>query len=199
MPYCGLDLRVVYYDMVWRLEGTRIQTIARQLCEAIRLLHSHNFYHLDIKPQNLALGHRNSELTVIDLGCTIYGVPPCVVKGAVGIYEFVALEVRLWFDWEDTEEGDPPPAWNPQRADAWAIGNVIALLLDLDEIVVDCRYELMSFSDWMMNARPSMDEALQELDAIIGSPRRPNHLRNGSSSSIDTTSPISSIPAITAL
>ncbi|KAF9264457.1 kinase-like protein [Marasmius fiardii PR-910] len=197
MPHCGLDLRMVYYDMVWRLEGTRIQTIARQLCEAIRFLHSHNFYHLDIKPQNLALGHPNSDLTVIDLGCTMYGVPPCIVKGAVGTYEFVAPEVRVWFDWEDTE-GDPPPAWNPRRADAWAIGNVIALLLDLDEIVVDHRNELMSFSDWMMNARPSMDEALQELDTIIRSPRQPNHLRSGSSSSIDTTFSISSTPAITA-
>ncbi|KAG7087775.1 hypothetical protein E1B28_013717 [Marasmius oreades] len=187
MPDYGDDLNII---MKQRLSGTRIQTIARQLCEAIEFLHSHNLYHLDIKPQNLAIDDFTSDLTVIDLGWVMYGVPPCAVEGATGTYGFVAPEVRRWFDWEETEdsEGDAPPFYNPQKADAWAIGNVISILLDKD-VPVAGRFMLESFSEWMMEERPSMTAALDKLDYFFPPSTPEAHSRSSSASldSIDTS------------
>ncbi|KAG7089286.1 hypothetical protein E1B28_010984 [Marasmius oreades] len=158
--------------MVCKVAGTRIYIIARQLCEAIRFLHSNNLYHLDIKPQNLAIDHYTSDLTVIDLGWVMYAPPPCVIEGAAGTSGLVAPEVQRWFDWEEleTEDEDPPPFYNPQKADTWAIGNVIRILLDKADGYVDRYHLLECFSEWMMEQMPSMDTALEKLEGLFCSP-----------------------------
>ncbi|KAK1226892.1 hypothetical protein PQX77_010108 [Marasmius sp. AFHP31] len=46
-------------------------------------------------------------------------------------------QVLLWYDWEDewkssegTTERPRPPKYNPRKADAWAMGNVVTILVD---------------------------------------------------------------------
>ncbi|KAG7093099.1 hypothetical protein E1B28_009385 [Marasmius oreades] len=197
MPDYGFDLSIVTMVFKRRLAGTRIYIIARQLCEAIQFLHNNNLYHLDIKPQNLAIDDLTSDLTVIDLGWVMYAPPPCVIEGPAGTSGLVAPEVQRWFDWEETEEGDAPPFYNPQKADAWAIGNVIHILLDkADDIVGE--YLLEPFSEWMMEERPSMDAALEKLEDLFDPPMAA-HSRNGSTSTLDSTDiSFSSLPVVTA-
>ncbi|KAG7093095.1 hypothetical protein E1B28_009382 [Marasmius oreades] len=181
MPDYGHDLNWVSMVFKERLAGTRIRIIAHQLCEAIQFLHSNNLYHLDIKPQNLTIDHHTSNLTVIDLGWVMYAPPPCVIEGPAGTSGLVAPEVQRWFDWEETEDGDPPPFYNPQKADAWAIGNVIRILLDkADDIVGE--YLLEPFSEWMMDERPSMDTALAKLEDLFYPP-----MPTRSTSALDST------------
>ncbi|KAK7032368.1 hypothetical protein VNI00_013116 [Paramarasmius palmivorus] len=166
MPDYGYDLNAVNGRS---LSGTRLHVITRQLIEAIQFLHSHNLCHLDIKPHNLAMDHRTSDLTVIDLGWVMYGKPPCMPQGSAGTYECVAPEVRKWFDWEETEEGDPPPLYDPWKVDAWAIGHTVRILMNKKEVVVDGWHELDEFSRWMMEDRPSMIKALERFDAVFKS------------------------------
>ncbi|KAK1236112.1 hypothetical protein PQX77_000639, partial [Marasmius sp. AFHP31] len=104
-----------------RLCGKAIQSIAVQLCEAIAFLHSHCFFHLDIKPDNLSFDHITSRLTVLDLGWTIHSAfKKPGVYFATGTRDFAPPEVLAWFDWEDMDEDDPTPSprsFDPRKAD----------------------------------------------------------------------------------
>ncbi|KAJ8073883.1 hypothetical protein PM082_012161 [Marasmius tenuissimus] len=87
-------------------------------------------------------------------------------------------EVRKWFEWEEArKEGGgsadqpPPERYSTRKADAWAIGNAIAILLrrmlKSDEPPhVDHRHDLKKFAKWMMAKRPLMKVALEALDRI---------------------------------
>ncbi|KAG7089327.1 hypothetical protein E1B28_011024 [Marasmius oreades] len=74
----------------------------------------------------------------------------------------------------DAEEGVEPEGYDPQRADSWAVGNVIRTLLH-EESYADDWDELHDFSLWMKKERPNMDEALKWLDFSLWLKReRPN-------------------------
>ncbi|KAL0068987.1 hypothetical protein AAF712_003980 [Marasmius tenuissimus] len=157
-----------------RLCGKAIHTIALQLCEAIAFLHSHCFFHLDIKPDNLAFDHITSRLTVLDLGWTIHSAfKKPGVYFATGTRDFAPPEVFAWFEWEAMDEDDPtpsPPSFDPRKADVWAIGNVISILLYSDVEQVDDGAELVEFSQWLMQHapkdRPTIEEALKRLEEV---------------------------------
>ncbi|KAL0568277.1 hypothetical protein V5O48_013706 [Marasmius crinis-equi] len=174
MPYYGQDL--------WELStpsersvlaGPVILKLARQLCTAIAFLHSHNMYHLDIKPENIAVNIRKGhQLTVIDLGSVAVGKPPCTLGCAVGTYDYAAPEVQKWFDWDDSDQRDEaePRRYNPAKADAWAVGNVIDIVLDSvladEDLDVDHLDALDDFVVWMKAKRPSMEVALRRLNTF---------------------------------
>ncbi|KAL0068986.1 hypothetical protein AAF712_003979 [Marasmius tenuissimus] len=157
-----------------RLCGKAIHGIAVQLCEAIAFLHSHCFFHLDIKPENLAFDHSTSRLTILDLGWTMHAAfkKPGVYL-AVGTYRYAPHEVRAWHEWEDMADDDPtpsPPSFDPRKADVWAIGNLIVILLQSDAEQVDHYEELVDFSQWLAQYepkdRPTAEEALKRLGEI---------------------------------
>ncbi|KAK1229602.1 hypothetical protein PQX77_007333 [Marasmius sp. AFHP31] len=164
-----------------RLCGKAIQSIAVQLCEAIAFLHSHCFFHLDIKPDNLAFDHITSRLTVLDLGWTIHSAfKKPGIYFATGTRDFAPPEVLAWFDWEDMDEDDPTPSprsFDPRKADVWGIGNLIAILLHSDVKQVDHYEELVDFSQWLAQHeskdRPSAEEALERLREISSPPPSP--------------------------
>ncbi|KAK1219187.1 Serine/threonine-protein kinase 17A [Marasmius sp. AFHP31] len=183
MPHCGTNL----YQLIKPYErsvlaGPVILRIAQQLCRAIAFLHSHNMYHLDIKPQNLALNVKNSnnELHVIDLGWVMRGKQPCYLRHATGTYEYSPPEVRRWHEWEDAREEDPenetppPKRFNPLKADVWAVGNVLLIILsnvfEEKELNVDFADQLWEFGTWMTKKRPKMEEAIERLDEIVAHP-----------------------------
>ena len=188
MPHCGQDLRThILPSKRSVLAGPVIGRLAHQLCTAIAFLHSHNMYHLDIKPQNLAVNaDKDCELTVIDLGWVMSARQPCYVTGAAGTFGYVAPEVQKWLDWDDAmdeleddeEEPPPPPKYNPQKADSWAIGNVIHILIgaleysdsdsdyDGEDLYVENREGLLEFGTWVMEERPTMELALERLRAL---------------------------------
>ncbi|KAL0068984.1 hypothetical protein AAF712_003977 [Marasmius tenuissimus] len=117
-----------------RLCGTTIHNIATQLCEAITFLHSYGFFRLDIKPHNLAFDHSTSRLAVIDLRSSMHGDLKNSVIQAM-----------------DKDDSTPsPPLYDPRRADVWAIGNVISVLLYSDVEQVDYGAELVEFNQWLM-------------------------------------------------
>ncbi|KAK1236114.1 Serine/threonine-protein kinase brsk1 [Marasmius sp. AFHP31] len=161
-----------------RLCGRVIHDIAVQLCEAIDFLHSHCFFHLDIKPDNLAFDHITSRLTVLDLGWTIHSTfkKPGIYL-ATGTRDFAPPEVFAWFEWEDMDEDDPTPSprsFDPRKADVWGIGNLIAILLQSDVEQVDHYEELVDFSQWLTRYvpkdRPTVGEALERLREISSPP-----------------------------
>ncbi|KAK1236116.1 hypothetical protein PQX77_000643 [Marasmius sp. AFHP31] len=159
-----------------RLCGGVIYDIAVQLCEAITFLHSHGFFHLDIKPDNLAFDRTTSRLTVLDLGWVMHGnFKNPVITGATGTRDYAPPEVRVWFEWEATDDDDPNPAsYNPRKADVWAIGNLIAILLRSDVGQVDYYEELIDFSQWLTQYdpedRPTVEEALERLREMSSPP-----------------------------
>ncbi|KAL0069652.1 hypothetical protein AAF712_003310 [Marasmius tenuissimus] len=189
MPYSGEDLNEIVGNAPEYLAGPVMHRIAHQLCTAISFLHLQNMYHLDIKPQNL-LVHvgKDCEFTVADLGWVTSGRS---VACATGTYDYAPPEVRKWFeleakrkegDWLADQDQPPPERYSTRKADAWAIGNVIAVLLrrmlDPDEPPhVDHRHDLLKFAKWMMAKRPPMKVALERLDQIAarsGAPRTPS-------------------------
>ncbi|KAL0069189.1 hypothetical protein AAF712_003877 [Marasmius tenuissimus] len=181
MPHCGTNLhQLIKPSERSVLAGPVILQIAQQLCQAIAFLHSHNMYHLDIKPQNLALNpeNNNNELHVIDLGWVMRGPgqQPCYLRRATGTYEYSPPEVRRWHEWEDAREEDPPEAsppkrFNPLKADAWAVGNVLLIILSKvledEELDVEFADQLWEFGTWLMKKRPKMEEAIGRLDEIV--------------------------------
>ncbi|KAK1223375.1 hypothetical protein PQX77_013774 [Marasmius sp. AFHP31] len=193
MPFYGVDLtEILRRSQRSSLAGPVILKLAYQLCTAISFLHSHNMYHLDIKPENIVVDEeKDSKLTVIDLGWVMSARQPCSVWGATGTRHYAPPEVQLWYEWEDESrrsEGSAdrprPPKYNPRKTDAWAIGNVVTILLDavLDEdenleiLEVDHSEELYKFATWMMDKRPRIEVALKRLDWIAthyGAPRTP--------------------------
>ncbi|KAL0069653.1 hypothetical protein AAF712_003311 [Marasmius tenuissimus] len=176
MPDLGEDLDKIVSNAPQYLAGPVMLRIARDLCSAISFLHSQNMYHLDIKPQNL-LAHiaKDCEFTVADLGWVTSGR---YVAYATGTYDYAPPEVRRWFEWEEAQKeggdsGDQPPPerYSTRKADAWAIGNAIAILLrrmlKSDEPPhVDHRHDLKKFAKWMMAKRPPMKVALEALGRI---------------------------------
>ncbi|KAL0567371.1 Serine/threonine-protein kinase 17A [Marasmius crinis-equi] len=175
-PYYGQDLwELSTPSERSALAGPVILKLARQLCTAIAFLHSHNMHHLDIKPENIALDIRKDhQLTVIDLGSVVIGRRPCTAEGAVGTYEHVAPEVKKWFEWENKrEELEKPCGYNPLKADSWAVGNVIDIILDSvlvdEDLDVDHLDALDGFVIWMKAKRPTMEAALRRLNTFSAS------------------------------
>ncbi|KAL0060033.1 Serine/threonine-protein kinase 17A [Marasmius tenuissimus] len=161
MPHCGTNLYMLIKPSERSvLAGSVILRIAQQLCRAIAFLHSHNMYHLDIKPQNLALNTENNsnELHVIDLGWVMRGQQPCYLRRATGTYEYSAPEVRRWHEWEDAREEEPesvneappPKRFNPLKADVWAVGNVLLILLSnvLEDEELDVEFADRALGVW---------------------------------------------------
>ncbi|KAL0565917.1 hypothetical protein V5O48_016099 [Marasmius crinis-equi] len=170
MPYYGQDLcELMRPSSRSVLAGPVILKLARQLCTAIAFLHSHNMYHLDIKPENIALNIRKGyQLTVIDLGSVVIGRRPCTVEGALGTYEHAPPEVRKWFEWENKrEELEKPRRYDPAKADAWAVANVIDIILDSvladENLDVNHLDALDDFVVWMKEKRHTMEAALRRL------------------------------------
>ncbi|KAL0069650.1 SH3 domain binding kinase, member 2 [Marasmius tenuissimus] len=188
MPDFGENLDDIVNNAPHYLAGPVMLRISRKLCTAISFLHLHNMCHLDIKPQNL-VAHiaKDCEFTVVDLG---WVTSARSVACATGTYDYAPPEVRKWFEWEwkVREEGSSPPdepppeSYNTRKADAWAIGDVIASILRRmlkpDEPThVDHRHDLLKFAKWMMAKRPPMKVALERLDQIAarsGAPRTPS-------------------------
>ncbi|KAL0567791.1 hypothetical protein V5O48_014201 [Marasmius crinis-equi] len=192
MPLYGDDLTELADNETHLLAGSVLLKLARQLCTAVTFLHSHNMYHLDIKPQNLVVDVDNDcDLTLIDLGWVMRGKQPCAVDGATGTYDYAPPEVRLWFEWEEVfintgKRGPKPPLYNPRKADAWMIGNLIGILLRRlaghDDLQVESRHEILAFAEWIMNKRPRIDVALKRLDRIATNPgvsRTPSTIDSG--------------------
>ncbi|KAF9265393.1 kinase-like protein [Marasmius fiardii PR-910] len=155
MPFYGDSLQkmITWYSPDY-LAGPFIRRLARQLCTAIDFLHDHNIYHLDIKPQNLVIHRETYDLTVIDLDWVMSGKQPCSIGGASGTYNYAPPEVRKWFEWKHSSS--QPRRYNPRKADAWAIGNVIHILLETaleDDLYYEVTHsdELWAFSCWMMD------------------------------------------------
>ncbi|KAK1233542.1 hypothetical protein PQX77_003299 [Marasmius sp. AFHP31] len=173
----GDDLFLTTAYSLWareRLFGKAIHTITVQLCEAITFLHSHCFFHLDIKPENVAFDHKTSRLTILDLGWTMHATfkQPGVYI-ATGTYRYAPPEVRAWFEWEDMGDDDPtpsPPSFDPRKADVWGIGNLISILLRSDVEQVDHYEDLIDFSQWLAQYepkdRPTAEEALKRLEEV---------------------------------
>ncbi|KAJ8507967.1 hypothetical protein ONZ45_g9716 [Pleurotus djamor] len=170
----GADLFLTSVHPSWaraRLCGGAIHNIAVQLCEAIAFLHSHHFFHLDIKPENVAFDHTTSRLTILDLGWTMHGAfKKPGVSAAVGTHRYAPPEVCAWYVWEELDENDPTPSpssFDPRKADVWGIGNLIGILLESDVQQVDHYEELVNFSQWLAQRepqdRPSAEEALESL------------------------------------
>ncbi|KAJ8080100.1 hypothetical protein PM082_016928 [Marasmius tenuissimus] len=184
MPHCGTNLYMLTKPSERSvLAGPVILQIAQQLCRAIAFLHSHNMYHLDIKPQNLALNtENNNELHVIDLGWVMRGQQPCYLRRATGTYEYSAPEVRRWHEWEDAREEEPesvneappPKRFNPLKADVWAVGNVLLILLsnvlEDEELDVESADQLWEFGTWLTKKRPKMEEAIGRLNELVTHP-----------------------------
>ncbi|KAL0069630.1 hypothetical protein AAF712_003288 [Marasmius tenuissimus] len=193
MPFYGEDLtEILRRSRRSSLAGPVILKLAHQLCTAISFLHSRNMYHLDIKPENIVVDEdKDSKLTVIDLGWVMSARQPCSVWGATGTRHYAPPEVQLWYEWEDERKSDGsadrprPPKYNPRKADAWAIGNVVTILVDtvldedenLENLEVDHSEELYKFATWMMDKRPRIEVALKRLNWIAthyGVPRTPS-------------------------
>ncbi|KAF9255682.1 kinase-like protein [Marasmius fiardii PR-910] len=173
MPLYGTYLQ----QMIWwsspELAGPFVHRLARQLCIAVDFLHDHNMYHLDIKPANLAIHRDTCDLTAIDLGWVMSGKQPCYVSGVTGTYDCAPPEVRKWFEWK--RSSPRLGRYNPRKSDAWAIGNVIHILLETvskygDPYEVTHSDELWDFGCWMMDKRPRMKEALEWLEQIDQKP-----------------------------
>ncbi|KAL0568340.1 hypothetical protein V5O48_013651 [Marasmius crinis-equi] len=159
------------------LAGPVVLKIVQQLCTAVDFLHSHNRFHLDIKPENLVLDiEGDCDLTVVDLGWVLHAKCSTAINGASGTYHYAPPEVRLWYEYEEEREQAKgpvdrplPSSYFPREADAWAVGNVISIVLrrlSLEELEVDGSKELSSFAKWMMDKRPKMEVALKRLDLI---------------------------------
>ncbi|KAL0568420.1 hypothetical protein V5O48_013564 [Marasmius crinis-equi] len=164
MPHYGCTLSTAPAS---RFLGTAILQLALQLCRAVKFLHSHGFYHLDIKPHNIAIDPHTCNITLIDLG---WMTQRNAMSGAAGTYHYAPPEIRRWFDWEENQNGEQPRPYHPRYADIWAIGNVIQILLNSGRYLADFHGELKAFGGWMTKAkarkRPTIDEALSRLDNI---------------------------------
>ncbi|KAL0566419.1 Immunoglobulin like [Marasmius crinis-equi] len=165
MPYYGKDLHNLAVNPLtrWALAGSVILDLARQLCTAVEFLHSRDMYHLDIKPENIAVkvAQGRRDLTLIDLGWTMSAIYPCSFRGPTGTYHYAPPEVREWYEWDkEVEELDhtkapppSPPGYDPREVDAWGIGVVIEFLLDevLEDEDADVEeYDALdNFAEWM--------------------------------------------------
>ncbi|KAL0565480.1 hypothetical protein V5O48_016543, partial [Marasmius crinis-equi] len=118
MPHYGYSLKSAPTS---RFIGTAIRQLALQLCHAVKFLHSHGFYHLDIKPHNIAIDPHSCKFTLIDLGCM---TQQKAMSSAAGTYHYAPPEIKRWFDWEEDRDGEQPRPYHPRYADIWAIGNI---------------------------------------------------------------------------
>ncbi|KAL0567562.1 positive regulation of fibroblast apoptotic process [Marasmius crinis-equi] len=182
MPHYGCTLSTAPAS---RFLGTAILELARQLCRAVRFLHSHGFYHLDIKPHNIAIDPRICDITLIDLG---WMTRREAMSGAAGTYDYAPPEIRRWFDWEENQDGEQPRLYHPRYADVWAIGKVVRVLIDSGGCFAEFRGELEAFARWVMKAkprkRPTVDEALSRLEEM-GNDRYPSRSASASRSKED--------------
>ncbi|KAL0570465.1 Serine/threonine-protein kinase 17A [Marasmius crinis-equi] len=173
MPHYGQDLSMVTGP---RLHGTAIHTITRQLLEAVQFLHTHNLYHLDIKPQNLALAGNSTDLTVIDLGWMMDCEPGFGFTHAAGTSGWVSPEVQRWHDYYENndcadKDDEPPSPYYPGKPDVWAIGKVIVYLIDRDGAEPLEPVRLRAFAEWLMLPdpirRPNINHALAHFDKMF--------------------------------
>ncbi|KAG7087394.1 hypothetical protein E1B28_013365 [Marasmius oreades] len=188
MPNYGSDLSKAEGSQFC---GHTIHRITRQLCVAIRFLHTHGYYHLDIKHQNIAISRDSPDITVLDLGCVVNGGRSCVLFGVTGTCRCVAPEVQVWHDHDpddcvEVDEANEPPPYDPRKADIWAIGNVVCYLLEKEGAKPDYQTELQEFGEWLMSdspdKRPTLDRAIERLDKMGGAPLVTQIVENASAS-----------------
>jgi len=89
----------------------------RQLCRGVDYLHAKQIVHLDLKPENVVVTHKDSNsLKIIDFGLAKQILPTEKVKVMCGTPEFVAPEV-VNYDFVDSS------------TDMWSVGVICYILL----------------------------------------------------------------------
>jgi len=119
-----------------------------QLIEGVAFLHSLEIAHCDLKPSNLVLEHVKGShgcLYIIDFGNAV--ARSCQQMDFHGTEGWTAPEVR-----DDNE-------WDPEKADIWAVGNILLALFEDDDQTRDC-----------LLIDPSLRPSAAELHARVAPP-----------------------------
>ncbi|KAG7089129.1 hypothetical protein E1B28_010837 [Marasmius oreades] len=89
----------------------------------------------------------------------------------------------------EVNEADEPPPYDPRKADIWAIGNVVCYLLEKEGAKPHYETELQEFGEWLTNdnpkERPTLDRAIERLDKIVAAPLATQIVENASASYTD--------------
>jgi serine/threonine protein kinase len=137
-----------------------------QIMEGVWFLHEHLIAHLDLKPENIFVGHTDSLSPLARLSIGDYGISVRVedeestVEGYRGTPFWSAPEVG-------TEDG-PKLKYSAIRADRWSCGRVVHYLAQFhplnDGLAFGSTYEQLLNPD--PRRRPSLDEAIHTLQPV---------------------------------
>ncbi|KAL0572592.1 Stk17bp [Marasmius crinis-equi] len=167
MPHYGFDLELAEGS---RFSGNVIHRAIRQILAALQFLHSNYLFHLDIKPQNIALADDSPDFTIIDLGWMMECESGYALTYAAGTSGWVSPQVQRCHDYQDedsdgAEDDEVPPPYSPRKADVWAIGRLILYLTDKNGAEPDDYDRLRGFAEWLMSPeeedRPPASQALE--------------------------------------
>jgi serine/threonine protein kinase len=92
--------------------------VYRQLCSAIRYLHSNLIVHLDIKPENVLLDH-NMKVILTDFGFAKHlNSPDELINDKKGTPYYAPIEIGKGM-------------YSPFKADIWSLGVVFYMMIEL--------------------------------------------------------------------
>jgi serine/threonine protein kinase len=101
--------------------------VFRELCEAVRYLHTSNVVHRDLKPENLLLTSRDRDhmhLKIADFGLARKTMKSRDCRTFCGTPHYFAPEVINTFRDKDT-----PAAGYDKQADMWSLGVILYIML----------------------------------------------------------------------
>jgi len=125
-----------------------------QIVLSMEYLHSLNFVHRDVKPENiLYVSQGSSQIKLIDFGYAGEWAPDKQLQGLCGTPDYVAPEVLSWYDEEDV--GIP----YGMGSDLWSLGVLLYVILSgcspfsaeqeeaILQLVAEAKYEFHE-SEW---------------------------------------------------
>ena len=131
-------------DLRGPLDDKGYLSVARQIVDGFRYLHSVGIAHLDIKPDNVVLDEATQRVYIIDFGHAVYVDAHPVFNRFRGTEEWVAPEVLANKEYE------------VKAADVWAVGELIKiiglLVANPDSPIGTTLYDV---SQWLSSEDPS--------------------------------------------
>ncbi|KAL5338898.1 kinase-like domain-containing protein [Aspergillus crustosus] len=139
MEYVPRGELSTYLHNLVKIPEDLVQTIARQILQALKYLHKRKITHRDIKPDNILIASQDPlRVKLSDFGLSKVVQGESMLKTFCGTLLYCAPEVYPDYDTYRRGEvrkrrrlGDPPPKTSPydQSVDMWSLGAVLYHLL----------------------------------------------------------------------
>ncbi|KAL4885220.1 kinase-like domain-containing protein [Aspergillus karnatakaensis] len=139
MEYVPLGELSTYLRHYVRIDEVMVQTITRQILQALKYLHKRRITHRDIKPDNILISSQEPlKVKLSDFGLSKVVQEETFLKTFCGTLLYCAPEVYPEYESYRRGEirkrrrlGDPPPKTSPydQSVDMWSLGAVLYHLL----------------------------------------------------------------------